>query len=71
MSRRAENVCYEASNGMYSLITNLVLYNSEHLSKARFCNKPFVESWATGDFEEKQLLQMKAIFFIAELNGPK
>ena len=29
------------------------------------------ESWDTRDFEEKQLLQMIAIFFIAELNGPE
>ena len=25
--------------------------------------------WASRDFEEKQLLQMTAIFFMAELNG--
>ena len=25
--------------------------------------------WASPDFEEKQLLQMTAIFFMAELNG--
>ena len=28
-----------------------------------------MESWTTRDFEEKQLLQMIAIFFMAELNG--
>ena len=30
-----------------------------------------MESLASQDFEEEQLLQMIAIFFIAELNGPE
>ena len=28
-----------------------------------------MERWASRDFKEKQLLQMTAIFFMAELNG--
>ena len=65
--RRKENVCLQWHT---QLIANSILQHAEYLSKARFCNRNFW-SWASRDYEEKQLLQMIAIFFIVELNGPE
>ena len=65
--RRKENVCLQWHA---QLVANSILWHAEHLSKARFCKRN-LWSWASRDFEEKQLLQLIAIFFIIELNGPE
>ena len=58
-------------NHNFNKICDIIGYFlNQNTRNSKFCFASS-ESWATRDFEEKQLLQMIAVFFIAEVNGPE